>query len=165
LLTPHESALWRAVAKSIAPLPGRTLPAEQAPPPASKPAADRASHAPAPRHAPKRAAPVADRAGEKRVRRGRVEIAASFDLHGFTEVRAHAALKDFLLNEQAAGARAVIVITGKGGAGEDGVLKRRLPAWLEAPDLRPHIAGYAEAHRRHGGAGAYYVFLKRTRED
>jgi DNA-nicking Smr family endonuclease len=59
----------------------------------------------------------------------------------------------------------VIVITGKDRGGEEGLLKRRLPHWLNAPDLRADIAGFAQAHRRHGGAGAFYVFLKRARAD
>jgi DNA-nicking Smr family endonuclease len=103
---------------------------------------------------------VADRAGEKRVRRGRVEIAATFDLHGHTQDRAQRALAGFLARQQSEGARVVIVVTGKGRGGEEGVLKRRLPAWLDGPDVRPLVAGFAQAHRRHGGAGAFYIFLK-----
>jgi DNA-nicking Smr family endonuclease len=99
------------------------------------------------------------------VRRGRLEIAASIDLHGYTQDRAQAALGAFLANQHGAGARVVIVVTGKGRAGETGVLKRRLPAWLDAPGVRPLIAGFAQAHRRHGGAGAFYVFLKRPDTD
>ena len=166
LLTPHESALWRAVAKSVAPLPGRTLPAEEvaiAEP--KRPAPAKPVRAQVPSAHRKQSSALAERGGEKRIRRGRVDISASLDLHGYTEFTAHAVLRTFLLRQQAENARAVIVVTGKGRGGEEGVLKRRLPAWLNAPDLRGHIAGYAEAHRRHGGAGAYYVFLKRARED
>jgi DNA-nicking Smr family endonuclease len=54
------------------------------------------------------------------------------------------------------------VITGK-GVGGDGVLRRRVPEWLAAPPIRPHVAGVSEAHRRHGGDGALYVALKRRR--
>jgi DNA-nicking Smr family endonuclease len=54
------------------------------------------------------------------------------------------------------------VITGKGVQG-DGVLRRRVPEWLAAPHLSHMIAGVAEAHRRHGGAGALYVALKKKR--
>jgi DNA-nicking Smr family endonuclease len=41
------------------------------------------------------------------------------------------------------------------------VLKRRLPDWLTEPALRAVVSGFAPAHRKHGGAGAWYVFLKR----
>ncbi len=65
-------------------------------------------------------------------------------------------------------AGAVLVITGKGRREADGseptgagVLRRRLPQWLSDPDLRVHVSGFAPAHRDHGGAGAWYVFLRR----
>ena len=54
----------------------------------------------------------------------------------------------------------MLVITGKGVQG-DGVLRRRTPEWLAAPQLRSVVAGVSEAHRRHGGEGALYVALKR----
>jgi DNA-nicking Smr family endonuclease len=41
------------------------------------------------------------------------------------------------------------------------VLKKRLPEWLSERGIAALIAGYAPAHRVHGGAGAFYVFLKR----
>lgn len=108
-----------------------------------------------------RSTPPADRGGEKRVRRGRVELDATLDLHGHTQVSARAALARHILHACAHGARAVIVVTGSGRAG-DGVLKRRLPEWLSEPDLRAQVTGFAQAHRKHGGGGAYYVFLKRS---
>ncbi len=107
--------------------------------------------------------PPQDRSGEKRVRRGDVEIAATLDLHGHTQERAHAALVRFLQRAQMRGDRAVIVVTGVGRGGE-GVLKRMLPMWLAAKEIRALIAGYAPAHRSHGGSGAFYVFIKRVRD-
>lgn len=141
----------------------RPLPPEE-PPAAPKPAAAKKKPpAPAPQkpRAPlSTSGPVADRAGEKRVRRGQLEIAMRLDLHGHTQDRARAALHGFLLDAQARGESVVLVITGKGRAGEEGVLKRRLPDWLAAPPLRALVAGQAQAHARHGGAGAVYVFVK-----
>lgn len=98
------------------------------------------------------------------MRRGQVEIGGKLDLHGHTFDSARAALASFLHRQQDAGARTVIVVTGKGRGGEEGVLRRSLPGWLDAPGVRPMVAGYAQAHRRHGGAGAFYVFLKRAEE-
>jgi DNA-nicking Smr family endonuclease len=149
----------------VRPLPGRAAPEPEAEPlvaPPGPPLA-KAPSAAKPGAPPARArrSPPADRGGERRVGRGQVEIAASIDLHGYTQDRAQAALTGFLLRAQSDGARTVIVVTGKGRGGEEGVLKRRLPAWLDGPDLRFCVAGYAQAHRRHGGAGAYYVFVKR----
>jgi DNA-nicking Smr family endonuclease len=108
---------------------------------------------------------LADRGAEKRVRRGKLEIVGKLDLHGYGQDAARAALIGFLLHKHAEGGGVVIVVTGKGGRlrnGETapGVLRQRLPEWLAAPELRPILSGYAQAHRGHGGAGAYYVFVR-----
>jgi DNA-nicking Smr family endonuclease len=159
VLTPNEAALWRRVAQSAKPLPGKAVPEALAPsetPKREKPAAPPPRHAHVPRALPKASPSPADRGEEKRVRRGKLEIDARLDLHGYTQDRARAALLDFIISERSGGARVVLAITGKSG-----VLRVRLGDWLAAPDFRVHLAGYAEAHRRHGGEGAWYVFLKR----
>ena len=104
--------------------------------------------------------PAADRAGERRVRRGRVEIEGSLDLHGYTQDSAHMALQAFVAFHRAQGARCVLVITGKGKAGQ-GVIRKHFLDWLNASDVRAHVSSYAQAHQKHGGGGAFYVFLKR----
>ena len=38
-----------------------------------------------------------------------------------------------------------------------------LPGWLRASPLGHSIVGIYQAHRRHGGEGAFYVYLKRQR--
>lgn len=95
------------------------------------------------------------------MRRGKVEVDAVLDLHGYTQDAAFAAVATFLNQQRRRGARAVLVITGSGRGGE-GVLKRRLPEWLSGRELKASLAGYAQAHRQHGGSGAFYVFLKRS---
>lgn len=167
-LTGEEKKLWRRVAETTRtrkPLPIVDDESEPAPPSrvklqlgpsASRPSAKPKSGAPA--------VPPANRGGEKRVRRGQVEIGASLDLHGHTQVTARAALVRFLRTAYARGDRTVIVVTGVGRAGQ-GVLKRLVPEWLAERDIRAIIAGYAQAHRAHGGAGAFYVFLKRVVQD
>lgn len=110
--------------------------------------------------APKLPVPPADRGREKRVRRGKLDIAATFDLHGHTQVSASRALPGFLLAQQAEGARCVLVITGKGREGQ-GVLRRNFLIWLEGPEARALVSGFAESHPKHGGSGAFYVFLRR----
>lgn len=156
-LTPAEAALWRRVARHAKPLPGKSLPAAEAeaPQPALKKAKAAApkAHAPA---KPRKSAPPADRGGERRVQRGQIEIAARLDLHGHTQDSARAALSAFITSQAATGACVVLVITGKSG-----VLRQRLPGWLDLPDFRARLAGFAQAHRTHGGAGAWYVFLKK----
>jgi DNA-nicking Smr family endonuclease len=83
------------------------------------------------------------------------------DLHGLDQDQARATLTQFILRGWAEHRRIILVITGKGVAGE-GVLRRRVPEWLSQPPLRAIVAGISEAHRRHGGGGALYVALKRS---
>lgn len=105
--------------------------------------------------------PLANRSGEKRVRRGKLDVGANLDLHGHTQASGRSALHRFLLRARADGEKVVVVITGVGRGGH-GALKQRLPEWLSAPELRDIVSSYAPAHRAHGGAGAFYVFLRRT---
>ena len=107
-----------------------------------------------------RPARPADRGREKRVRRGQAPIHARLDLHGHSQASAESTLLDFVISQRHSGARCVLVITGKGRSGE-GVIRRRFRDWLETPIARQHVSGFATAHQKHGGEGAFYVFLRR----
>lgn len=159
-LSGEERKLWRRVASTVK--PRRKLEPEgdhDAEP--EKPALRRSAPAPTPRAQPtvKKTSPPQARDGEKRVRRGKVKIGASLDLHGHTQTSGRMALIQFVQAAAARGDKIVIVITGVGHGG-DGVLKRRLPGWLAEHELRTLVSGFAQAHRTHGGAGAFYVFLR-----
>jgi DNA-nicking Smr family endonuclease len=165
-LTVDEKKLWRRVAASVKtrrPLPADAHDAEEQPAPkrSAAPVVTKATAAAPPKLKPT-APPPQHRGNEKRVRRGKLEIGAKLDLHGHTQETGRAALGRFLRAAQRRGDRTVIVITGVGRGGEGGVLKRRLPEWLAEPDVRVFVSGYAPAHRAHGGAGAFYVFIKRA---
>ena len=104
-----------------------------------------------------------------RMTRGKLAPEARIDLHGLTLAEAHPELVRFILNCQSAGMRLVLVITGKGKRGEDfgpipqrmGALRHQVPQWLRQPPLGPAILQVSEAHLKHGGSGAYYVYLRR----
>lgn len=100
----------------------------------------------------------------RRLTRERDDLGPRLDLHGLNQDEARAALIAFLRRAHNDGWRAAMVITGKGSRG-DGVLRRFAPEWLSAPELKDIVAGVAEAHRRHGGAGALYIALKRRARD
>lgn len=126
--------------------------------------------APDPHSALDRAHPHMDRRRFEGLRRGRYDPEARLDLHGMTAERAHAALTSFILGSHATGLRLVLVITGKGRPPEEGyfphrhgVLRHNVPHWLAAPPLGPRVLQVAPAHRKHGGGGAYYVYLRRVR--
>ncbi|MBB4658237.1 DNA-nicking Smr family endonuclease [Parvularcula dongshanensis] len=107
----------------------------------------------------------------RRVARGRREIDASLDLHGLTQDQAYVRLLRFVEVGAATGARTLLVVTGK-GRGEArvpfaeaprGILRERFLDWVETEPLRSRIASVRGAHQRHGGRGAFYVFLKRRK--
>lgn len=111
-----------------------------------------------------------DRRTSEKMRRGHRDPDARIDLHGMSAKRAHRACLTFLSDATARGCRMVLVITGKGGRDElgimrngRGVLKASLPGWLKASHMRNSIVGIYQAHQRHGGEGAFYVYLKRRR--
>jgi DNA-nicking Smr family endonuclease len=101
----------------------------------------------------------------QRLARGRVAVEETLDLHGYRQDQAHRALRDFLIRAQARGAKLVLIVTGKGRtAAEPGVLRRAVPLWLEAVDLRGVVVGFGEATATHGGSGALYVRLRRKEQ-
>jgi len=171
-LRPEETTLWAAVAATVRLAPGRAPPPLPHAPATSLPATPskgangaKAPKAPAVKAPPKPRQPYAapetiEPQRKRRIVRGRDEIAGRLDLHGLDQDQARRALHDFLLRAHADGARAVLVITGKGRMG-DGVLRRRAPEWLADPALRPIVAGLSQADRHHGGEGAFYIALKR----
>jgi DNA-nicking Smr family endonuclease len=182
-LTPEDRRLWERVASTATPLRPDPAPAalvalprrpEPAPMPEARrqpPDPPRAAPTPADPHAAlERASPNMDRRRFDKLRRGRLEPEARLDLHGMTSEHAHAALTGFILDAHARDLRLVLVITGKGRADETafqprrhGILRHSLPHWLAAPPLGGRILQVASAHQRHGGAGAYYVYLRRRR--
>jgi DNA-nicking Smr family endonuclease len=107
-----------------------------------------------------------DKRTEERLRKGQRTPDARLDLHGMTADRAHTALNRFISQSRTAGHRCVLIITGKGAPGADGrggVLKREAPYWLSTSPLSSMIVHVANAHPKHGGGGALYVYLKRQR--
>lgn len=176
-LSEDERALWESVAKQAKPLRAKRLAAM--PPPAAVEVEMRRPTKAVPQPKPttvatssppvKPAAPPLAPLGRRdrlQLSRGRKEIEARLDLHGMTQVRAHRALSAFLHLAHSEGLTFVLIITGKGKAGtesERGVLRRQVPQWLSQPEFRGLIVGFEEAHVGHGGAGALYVRIRRSR--
>ena len=120
-----------------------------------------------------RSAPLKmDAKSYKGMQRGKLKPEGRIDLHGMTVAQAHPALISFVMSAQAAGKRLVLVITGKGGKRDEigaiapqrmGTLKRQVPHWLTMQPCASCVLQVSESHIRHGGAGAYYVYLRRAR--
>ena len=162
-LKPEEARLWSVVTGTVRPARSARAPQPEAegqdhlaqaahlPIEAMKPRAPKPPTAPPEGIEPGR---------KKRIARHREPIAGRLDLHGMDQVQARVALHGFVARAHDDGARAVLVITGKGMLG-DGVLRRRVPEWLAEPPVRAAVAGISHAERHHGGEGALYVALKR----
>lgn len=103
--------------------------------------------------------------------RGRLRPEARIDLHGMTLAVAKAELTGFILSARASGRRLVLVITGKGKGDHgplpfrSGALRHEVPHWLTMPPVAAAVMQIVPAHLRHGGTGAYYVYLRRAGRD
>jgi DNA-nicking Smr family endonuclease len=97
---------------------------------------------------------------DKKTRRGRVEVGAKIDLHDLPRDQAFDHLRSRLPSMAARGVKCALIITGKGPR-LMGVIRQAFPEWINHASLRPYIASYAPASIKHGGSGAWYVFLRK----
>ena len=192
-LSPEERDLWDKVAARTMPLRDTPRPAPAPGKPPKKPMAEKEVFAadPLPEFRVGQKAqtavrhdllgPISDRLAQapvnmdskshRKMTRGKLKPEARIDLHGMTMAEAHPELTAFILGSQAVGRRLVLVITGKGKDRDDGgpiptrqgVLRHQVPQWLALPPLAQAILQVTPAHIRHGGHGAYYVYLRRSR--
>lgn len=184
-LSPEDRDLWSRYARTAEPLhPARRAdpvpppqaplpPAPEAPPPVAPfQVGERARARTSTRAAVSPAMPAPlrmDAKAHRRMRAGKLRPEAKLDLHGMTLDAAHPALARFVLRAQGQGLRLVIVVTGKGKTKAEkglwterpGVLRRQVPIWLALPPLAAVVLQVTEAHRSHGGGGAFYVYLRR----
>jgi DNA-nicking Smr family endonuclease len=96
----------------------------------------------------------------RKLRRGQFAVRAELDLHGLTADEALDALREFIADARAEGARCVRVVHGKGlGSGPRGpVLRNLVNKWLRRWDP---VLAFCTTQPRHGGTGAVYVLLRR----
>jgi DNA-nicking Smr family endonuclease len=187
-LAPEESALWKKVAATVKPLAKAKAPlAPVAPPTVSPPkptprstAAPAAAPRPATKLPPPRRthqAATLDGHWDRRLRKGLVRPDLSIDLHGHTLASAQAFLDDAIGRGLMRGARVLLVVAGRLRPGADrlpqmhgdprprGAIRASLPDWLAYSSYVDQIVALRPAHISHGGAGAVYVILRRSRED
>lgn len=187
-LTPEELELWQAVARTAHPMhkvPLSPLPTPAALQPKPAPVApaqmpavqarlapfglgDRARPRPQTALVTPPAEPIQmDAKAHGRMVRGKLAPEARIDLHGMTLAEAHPELIAFLLGAHARSLRLVLVITGKGKMMHEpvprpiGALRHQVPHWLRLPPLSHVVLQVSEAHLKHGGSGAFYVYLRR----
>lgn len=190
-LSEDDLEVWRAVSRTMTPLhpTGAPIPAPTPPVPEPKTKGADAPTIPAFRVGEKggkktsghvfaptpgqtlAAMPLTmDAKTHKKMRQGKLKPEAKLDLHGLTLAQAHPALIGFIHRAHGDGLRLVLIVTGKGKDRDTpgpiptprGLLKHNVPQWLNAPPLRPMVLQVTDAHIRHGGTGAYYVYLRRS---
>ena len=131
-----------------------------------------------PATAPPRAAFVVEQTGDeiagrapdvslkllRELRAGAPAVDARLDLHGRGRAEAVRALESFVAGARARGARALLVIHGRGHGSDAGgpVLRPAIWEWLASPAAeRLGVMAFTSARPRDGGAGATIVLLRR----
>ncbi len=112
-----------------------------------------------------------DEKAYRRMKRGKLRPDGKLDLHGMRVDAAHSALTRFILSSHASGKRLILVITGKGKKSDEsgpipvprGVLRHQVPQWLALAPLSAVVLQVTPAHISHGGEGAYYIYLRKSR--
>ncbi|MEI4506048.1 Smr/MutS family protein [Sphingopyxis sp. CCNWLW253] len=187
-LAPDESALWKKVAATVKPLAKAKAPLAPVAPPTVKPPPPTPRTAAAPAAAPRgpvklppprrtHQAATLDGHWDRRLRKGLVRPDLSIDLHGHTLASAQALLDEAIGRGLMRGARVLLVVAGRLRPGADrlpqmhgdprprGAIRASLPDWLAYSPYADQIVALRPAHISHGGAGAVYVILRRSRED
>ena len=189
---PDDKKTWYQAVRDVAPLGGRKRPdfvaAQDPPAPASGEEdyqfprdLDRVPAVSEPPASPGPAAPLRgsgrksdpdtysmDRNTRERLRKGKIEPDGKLDLHGYRYGAAHSAFENFLDHHIRVGNRTVLVVTGRGGKklsserSAPGVLRKSLDQWVDESPHRTSITCVCQAHRNHGGEGAFYIRLKKN---
>lgn len=96
----------------------------------------------------------------RKLRLGRFEMEARLDLHRHTLEQAINEVKRFIRDCLVQGVRTVLILPGKGDRSEltPAVLKSHLVHWLKELD---DVQAFHTAQPHHGGAGAFYVLLRK----
>ena len=158
-----EAALWARIARTV-----RT----SGQPRTGQPVIPLAlTHDPSPVRPARAPGQTLDASWDRNLAAGRIRPERTIDLHGLSLAAAHARL-DRALGEAVHGdARVLLVVTGRAPAQGTsrldsplrGMIRASIADWLAASPWSGSIAAVRPAHLRHGGAGALYVVLRRTR--
>lgn len=163
------SELWEAATRDVKRMPGKKAAASEG---GKKTINVRETRVLAKKEALAPKAKGIDARTNEKLRRGKFEIDATIDLHGFRQSEARAELVKALTRCHVRGKRCVLVITGKGNRqqegkdwwdGKPGVLKQMVPQWLGEAPLAAFVLQTHPAQAKHGGSGALYVLLRKKR--
>ena len=108
----------------------------------------------------------------RKIKRGKIMINATLDLHGYTVSESKEKVIKFILDNYTKQKRLLLIITGKGtrlptsgGWKGLGKLKRNVPIWLKSVGLSQYILWHDFATPENGGEGAIMVYLKKLKNE
>ena len=173
-LTDEEKELWARVVATVKPLRRSAMPLREEPPEKPRPIA-----APSTKALKKTENTTGlvrlpahqgglDAGWDRRLARGLVRPDVMIDLHGHSLATAHDVLDHRLAEAIMAGVRLVLLITGKPPRDDRfpvtrGAIRASINDWIRSSRHAAAIAAVRGAHSRHGGAGALYLVLRRSR--
>lgn len=101
----------------------------------------------------------------KKLRNGDFSYQDSLDLHGLNRQQASELVTQFICEGFSRKVRCVLIVCGRGlnSENKEPVLKQHLVGWLTRSPLKRFILAFASARSWDGGAGAFYVLLRRNR--
>ena len=105
----------------------------------------------------------------RRIKNGKITIEGTLDLHGFSLREAEDRLKLFVGDSLRLDKRFLLIITGKGSNskpnihGKTQTIKSEIKNWLSDSFYYDKVQYISKALDRHGGEGAYYLFLKKSK--
>ena len=105
----------------------------------------------------------------RRIKNGGITIEGTLDLHGFSLEEAEIRLRHFIGESLRLKKRFLLVITGKGSNSKPNIhgktltIKREIKNWLSDNFYNDKVQYISLALDRHGGEGAYYFFLKKSK--
>ena len=105
----------------------------------------------------------------RRIKNGKITIDGTIDLHGSSLKEAEARLRHFVGESFQLRKRFLLIITGKGSNskpnihGKTKTIKSEINNWLSDHFYNDKVQYISKALDRHGGEGAFYCFLKKSK--
>jgi len=101
----------------------------------------------------------------KKLRNGEFSYQDCLDLHGYNRDQASELVTGYVSEGFARRLRCILIVCGRGLNSKDKepVLKHNLVTWLTRAPLKRLVMAFASARSWDGGAGAFYVLLRRNK--
>jgi len=109
----------------------------------------------------------------KKLKRGKINIDKTIDLHGYKLHEAEEKFNDELQKSYLLGLRCILFITGKGLMSKKhdetrsklyyGSIREKIQNWSKNPLNASKILYFSVAHSSHGGDGSFYVYLRKKK--